>query len=115
MYYICNHKLIIMEKEKFLITKFNRANGTLYYRCELILYEKYLPKTFWKKIINIFRRIEFVEYSLQLHETGSLYMNIDFSFPTMNEVLKAIDNRVKSREEEEGMKVVSTEIEVIIK
>jgi NADPH-dependent 7-cyano-7-deazaguanine reductase QueF len=104
-----------MKKEVFTITKFNRANGTFYYECTVGIEEDYVPKTLIEKLKNILnpKKTEVVE--CYVYPTGGIQIFSAWRYQAMEEVLDAINQKVIRREQQEGEKVVSTEIQVIIK
>jgi len=104
-----------MKNEVFTITKFNRANGTFYYECRVGVEVDYVPKTLIKKLNNILNPKKTEVFECYVHVTGSIQVFSAWRYAAMEEVLEAIKQRVIRREEEEGDKVISSEIQVIIK
>lgn len=104
-----------MKKQKFTITKHNRANGTSYYTCTVAVEKTRGARTFIESIRYRNKGIPcVVEYNLDTLGYA-FYIDYELEHDTRETVLNAIEKYIETRERIDGEKVVSTEIEVIYK
>lgn len=106
-----------MKKQKFTITRHNRANGTSYYTCTVEIDDIRGAKNIIEFLRYGLRSVPFT-YNKQLSKPILLdnsYMYDSLLFDTRLDVLNAIENYIETREKIAGEKVVSTKIEVIYK
>jgi hypothetical protein len=102
-----------MRKQKFVLTKHTRQNGSYYYTCKVSIETFRKPKNIFELFKYGIKEGVKTSEEMFIRSSGHAYNHLEYCFDERGHALLAIDKYIKIREEEEGEKVVSTETEII--